>query len=149
MSDELFKRANDYLDGRVRNFDFKSDKTDLYPLKGFMKCREHSRTLTAYKSQSRNKEWYHYYLSTKPRCQRFRVVWAHEQIKKLLNKISFTAGMVKVYKSQLESLIDREDITRKTEINRMQTDIEKFVTRKPTCKTHFLMEISPLLITTK
>lgn len=31
VSDELFKRANDYLDGRVRNFDFKSDKTDLYP----------------------------------------------------------------------------------------------------------------------
>jgi site-specific DNA recombinase len=120
VSDDLFKRANDYLDGRVRNFDFKSDKTDLYPLKGFMKCAEHGRALTAYKSQSRNKDWHHYYLCTKPRCQRFRVDWAHEQIKKLLDKISFTAGMVKVYKSQLETLIDRDDVSRKSEIKEDQ-----------------------------
>ena len=46
--------------------------------------------------------------------------------------------MVKVYKSQLESLIDREDITRKTEINRMQTDIEKFVTRQTNLQNSFL-----------
>ena len=66
-----------------------------------MKCREHGRTLTTYKSQSRNKEWHHYYLCTKPQCQRFRVDWAHDQIKKLLDKITFTAGMIKVYRSQL------------------------------------------------
>ena len=122
VSDDLFKRANDYLDGRVRNFDFKSDKTDIYPLKGFMKCNEHGRALTAYKSQSRNKDWHHYYLCTKPRCQRFRVDWAHDQIKKLLDKISFTAGMVKVYKSQLESLIDRDDVARKSEIKKTKLD---------------------------
>ena len=58
------------------------------------------------------------YLCTKPRCQRYRVDWAHEQIKKLLDTISFTAGMVKIYKSQLESLIDRDDVTRKTEIKK-------------------------------
>ena len=36
--------------------------------------------------------------------------------------------MVKVYKSQLESLIDRDDVTRKTEINKKESEIE-------TCKT--------------
>ena len=138
VSDDLFKRANDYLNGRVRKFDFKSDKTDLYPLKGFMKCSEHGRTITAYKCQSGNKNWYHYYLCTKPRCQRYRVDWAHEQIKKLLDKISFTAGMVKVYKSQLESLIDRDDVTRKTEIKRLETEIEKFVTRQTNLQNSFL-----------
>ena len=138
ITETLFERANDYLDGRVRNFDFKSDKTDLYPLRGFMKCLEHGRALTAYKSQSRNKDWHHYYLCTKPRCQRFRVDWAHEQIKKLLDKISFTAGMVTVYKSQLESLIDRDDITRKTEIKRLETEIEKYETRQTNLQNSFL-----------
>jgi site-specific DNA recombinase len=138
VSDDLFKRANDYLNGRVRKFDFKSDKTDLYPLKGFMKCSEHGRTITAYKCQSGNKNWYHYYLCTKPRCQRYRVDWAHEQIKKLLDKISFTAGMVKVYKSQLESLIDRDDVTRKTEIKRLETEIETCKTRQLNLQNSFL-----------
>ena len=64
--------------------------------------------------------------------------WAHEQIKKLLDKISFTAGMVKVYKSQLESLIDRDDVTRKTEIKRLETEIEKFVTRQTNLQNSFL-----------
>ena len=138
VSDDLFKRANDYLDGRVRNFDFESDKTDIYPLKGFMKCEEHGRALTAYKSQSRNKDWHHYYLCTKPRCQRFRVDWAHDQIKKLLDKISFTAGMVKVYRSQLESLIDRDDVSRKSEIKKTELEIETYTTRQLNLQNSFL-----------
>ena len=99
---------------------------------------EHGRTITAYKCQSSNKNWYHYYLCTKPRCQRYRVDWAHEQIKKLLDKISFTAGMVKVYKSQLESLIDRDDVTRKTEIKRLETEIETCKTRQLNLQNSFL-----------
>ena len=138
VSDDLFKRANDYLDGRVRNFDFKSDKTDIYPLKGFMKCNEHGRALTAYKSQSRNKDWYHYYLCTQPRCQRFRVDWAHDQIKKLLDKISFTAGMVKVYRSQLETLIDRDDVSRKSEIKKTKLEKETCITRQLNLQNSFL-----------
>jgi len=73
-------------------------------------------------SQSTNKDWHHYYLCTKPRCQRFRVDWAHDQIKMLFDKISFTARMVKVYKSQLESLYDRDDVTRKSKIKRTKLD---------------------------
>ena len=48
--------------------------------------------------------------------------WAQDQIKKLLDKISFTAEMVKVYKSQLESLIDRDDVARKSEIKKTKLD---------------------------
>ena len=138
VSDDLFKRANDYLEERVRNCDFKSKKSDLYPLKGFMRCSKHDRAITAYKCQSRNKTWHHYYLCTKPKCQRFRVDWAHEQIKNLLDKISFTAGMVKVYKSQLEALIDREDVTRKTEIKRLNESIENYGRRQLKLQNSFL-----------
>ena len=40
----------------------------------------------------------------------------------LFDKISFTARMVKVYKSQLESLFDRDDVTRKSKIKRTKLD---------------------------
>ncbi len=43
-----------------------------------------------------------------------------------------------VYKSQLESLIDRDDVTRKTEIKRIQAEIEKFVTRQTNLQNLFL-----------
>jgi len=93
---------------------------------------------TAYKSQSRNKDWHHYYLCTKPRCRRFRVDWAHDQIKKLLDKISFTAEMVKVYKSQLETLIDRDDVSRKSEIKKTKLEIETCITRQLNLQNSFL-----------
>ena len=64
--------------------------------------------------------------------------WAHEQIKKLLDKISFTAGMVKVYKSQLESLIDRDDVTRQSEIKKTKLEIETFTTRQVNNQNSFL-----------
>jgi len=40
--------------------------------------------------------------------------------------------------AQLESLIDRDDVTRKTEIKRMQAEIEKFVTRQTNLQNLFL-----------
>ena len=136
VSENLFRQANDYLDGRVPKFDFKTDKTELYPLKGFMVCKDHKRTLTAYKCQSRSKQWHHYYLCTHSKCTRFRVDWAHDQIKKLLDKISFTAGMVKVYRAQLESMIDRDDVTRKSEItsveNKINTCNQRLITLQDT-----------------
>ena len=38
----------------------------------------------------------------------------------------------------LESLIDRDDVTRKTEIKRLETEIEKFVTRQTNLQNSFL-----------
>ena len=46
--------------------------------------------------------------------------------------------MVKVYKSQLESLIDRDDVTRKTEIKRLETEIETCKTRQLNLQNSFL-----------
>ena len=64
--------------------------------------------------------------------------WAHNQIKKLLDKISFTAGMVKVYKSQLESLIDRDDVSRKSKIKKTKLEIETCITRQLNLQNSFL-----------
>ena len=46
--------------------------------------------------------------------------------------------MVKVYKSQLEALIDREDVTRKTEIKRLNESIENYGRRQVKLQNSFL-----------
>ena len=138
VSEDLYNRANKVLDGRVRQMDFKTDKTDLYPMKGFMKCAEHGRTMSAYKCKSRNGTYHHYYLCTKPKCQRYRVDYVHNKIKKLLEKISITAGMVKVYKSSLEQMIDRDDNDRLSKINQVTIEIEKVNLRKVNLENSFL-----------
>lgn len=47
VSEELYARANEVLNGRVRKMDFNTDKADLYPLKGHLCCPKHNRTLSA------------------------------------------------------------------------------------------------------
>jgi hypothetical protein len=64
-----FIPANDVLEGRKRNMKFRDYKSELYPLKGFLRCPVHNTSLTAYVCQSHNKELHHYYLCCKNRCK--------------------------------------------------------------------------------
>ena len=58
---ETFYRANEVLEGRVRNMKFHEDKTDIYPLKGFMTCPVHGTSINAYGARGRLGELHHYY----------------------------------------------------------------------------------------
>ena len=65
VSDEILYRANDVLSGRKRNMVFHKDKSDLYPLKGFLVCPAHGTSLTAYACKNHMGNLYHYYVCTK------------------------------------------------------------------------------------
>ena len=54
ITEEIFYKANEVLDGRKRNMIFHEDKADQYPLKGFLKCPTHNLALTAYGARGRN-----------------------------------------------------------------------------------------------
>lgn len=74
ISEEIFHRANDVLEGRRRSMKFHDDKSDLYPLKGFLMCPEHNKSLTAYACQSHTGKLHHYYLCCKDKCKhRYRI----------------------------------------------------------------------------
>ena len=47
ISQEIYYRANEVLNGRKRKMKFHDDKSDLYPLKGFLVCPVHNKPLTA------------------------------------------------------------------------------------------------------
>ncbi len=131
IPEDVFHQANDVLEGRKRNMKFHDDKSDIYPLKGFLKCPVHNVSLSAYGAKSRNKEIHHYYLCVKDRCkQRHRINDVHESIEGVLSQISFTAQSINLYRKVLEKVFNKEDHVRKDEIQRIKKELEKLQDRK-------------------
>jgi hypothetical protein len=64
VSEDIFYRANDVLNGRKRNMKFHDDKSDLYPLKGLLVCPDHKCSLTAYACRSHTGKLHHYYFNS-------------------------------------------------------------------------------------
>ena len=131
ISEELYARANDVLNGRVRKMDFNTDKADLYPLKGHLCCPKHNRTLSAYVSTGRSNK-YHYYICTKPhvKCERFPIDDVHQQVERILTNIQVSAQLVSSYRTVLEGMFDNDDANRKKNIQKINVDIEKLNKRR-------------------
>jgi site-specific DNA recombinase len=131
ISDEVFYRANDVLEGRRRNMKFHDDKSDLYPLKGFLVCPDHNKSLTAYACRSHTGKLHHYYLCCRERCKhRYRIQDVHESIEDILSRISFSAQIVNLYKKTLEKLFEKDDFQRRDEIQKTKKELEKLELRK-------------------
>ncbi len=139
VSESIFHQANNVLSGRRRNMKFHDDKSDLYPLKGFLKCPEHDRSLTAYACRSHTGKLHHYYLCCKDRCnQRHRIQDVHESIEDILSKISFSAQIVNLYRKTLEKLFEKDDYQRRDEIQKTRKELEKLELRKSNLQNDFM-----------
>ncbi|SNS70776.1 Site-specific DNA recombinase [Belliella buryatensis] len=137
VSEELFATANDVLDGKKRNMDFKSDKSELYPLKGYLRCSEHGRTLSAYGAKGRN-DIYHYYVCTKNGCPRYPVPWTHDVIEKILEKIQFSAKTISDYKKVLVKKFESMDVDRKHKLRSLEKELEVLKGRKTFLQNEYL-----------
>ena len=131
ISDEIFAAANDVLDGRKRKMKFKDDKSDLYPLKGFLKCQKHCLSLTGGKSKGRYGN-YHYYLCTTKhgKCKRYPIDWVHNLIELKLGEIQFAAKILLSYRSVLESVFENENVDRRKNIKQCEETLVKLNNRK-------------------
>lgn len=131
ISEIVFHRANDVLSGRRRNMKFHDDKSDLYPLKGFLRCPEHNKTLTAYACRSHTGKLHHYYLCCKDRCKhRYRIQDVHESIEDILSTITCSAQIVNLYKKTLEQLFEKDDYKRRDDIQKVKKELDKLELRK-------------------
>ena len=124
ISDELFSAVQQVLGGRKRNMKFKLDKSDLYPLKGFLKCPIHNRTLSAYGSKGRS-FIYHYYVCTYPRgrCPRYPIDSIHNFILGVLGGIKSSVENINKHRKVFESLIKNESQLRINSITRIENDL--------------------------
>jgi site-specific DNA recombinase len=118
---------------------FPDDKSDLYPLKGLLKCPEHEKSLTAYVCRSHTGKLHHYYLYCTDRCkQRHRIQDVHESIEDILSEISFSAQIVNLYRKTLEKLFEKDDFQRRDDIQRTKKELEKLETRKSNLQNDFM-----------
>jgi site-specific DNA recombinase len=142
VSEELFKRANEVLAGRKRNMRFHDDKSDLYPLKGFLMCPVHKTSLTAYGCRSRSQRIHHYYICNKCKesDQRHRISEVHREVEILLSQVELNAQILKMYRRTLEKVLDREDINRRVEMEKLNKEIDKCETRKQNLQIKFMDE---------
>jgi DNA invertase Pin-like site-specific DNA recombinase len=124
ISDELFSAVQKVLGGRKRNMKFKLDKSDLYPLKGFLKCPIHNRTLSAYGSKGRS-YIYHYYVCTYPRgrCPRYPIDWTHDFIISVLGGIKSSIDNITKHRRVFESIIKNESQLRTNSITRIEREL--------------------------
>jgi hypothetical protein len=126
ISDELFSAVQQVLTGKKRNMKFHSDKSDLYPLKGFLKCPVHGRSLSAYGSKGR-KHLYHYYICTYPgsKCPRYPIDWIHDFIISILEKIKLSVNVIKEKRKIFETLLTQESSTRTNTIKKTEDELIK------------------------
>jgi hypothetical protein len=124
ISDELFSAVQQVLSGKKRNMKFHTDKSDLYPVKGFLKCPIHGRSLSAYGSKGR-KHLYHYYICTYPgsKCPRYPIDWIHGFIISILEKIKLSVNTIKEKRKIFETLISQESSIRTQTINKTEQDL--------------------------
>jgi site-specific DNA recombinase len=139
VTEAIYYRANDILSGRKRKMKFHQDKTDLYPLRGLMKCPIHGLSLTSYAPKGRKGELYHYYLCPVDRCrQRHRVADVHKSIEDILSTISVQAQTLTLYTKILEKLFEKEDTTRQDDIHKAGLELEKLRARKENALNMFV-----------
>ena len=132
ITEELFAKANDVLSGRKRNMDFKSDKINLYPLKGHLCCPTHGRALSAYAATGRSGNKFHYYICTKPhvKCDRYPIEDVHNQVERILSNIQLSAQLMSSYRTTLEGLFENDDMNRKKNIQKSLDEVERLNKRK-------------------
>ncbi len=127
ITDELFSAVQQVLTGKKRNMKFHTDKSDQYPLKGFIKCPVHGRSLSAYGSKGRSGTIYHYYICTYPgsRCTRYPIDWIHTFIISILEKIKFSVQVINKKRKVFETLISQEISTRTKTIGNTEQHLIK------------------------
>ena len=141
ISDEVFAAANEVLNGRRKKMKFKLDKSDIYPLKGLLRCDKHNLALSAAPSKGRYGT-YHYYLCTvkNDRCKRYRIEWVHDLVEQELSKIQFSAGVIALYKSTLSKFFVSQGQERKSKEIQLKNQEEKLLEQKKTLQTQFIEE---------
>lgn len=139
ISDELFAAANQVLNGRKRKMVFKQDKSDLYPLKGHLRCKVHHLSLTGGKSKGRYGVYHYYQCTVKhANCKRYPINQVHEMVERKLGEVQFGAGVISSYKSVLSKMFEVEDADRIKSINQLKSELEKLEGQKNVLQTNFL-----------
>ncbi len=107
ISEALFYEAQDYLDGKKKNYRTKVGALEILQLRGYLICPKCGKLLTGSASRGRNGRYYYYHCNSS--CGvRFKAENANNLFTKELKKLVPRPGMIDAYKHVLNSAyIDR------------------------------------------
>lgn len=118
ISESLFKKVQEILDGRTRVAKPKILSMEKLPLRGFLKCPKCNRMLTGSASKGKMGKYYYYYHCSSECGVRFNAENTNEAFIKQLSELIPKQGMIQVY---IASVIqDFKNQTRKQNTERRQ-----------------------------
>jgi DNA invertase Pin-like site-specific DNA recombinase len=136
---ETFQKVQDILLGKKPKMKFHLEKSNLYPLKSFIKCKVHDRKLTAAGNRSRNGSIHHYYHCTVPKCpERYRVEVMEGKIVKILDSLKVPEEIVNLYKLILKDVFNQKTKISRNNIESIEKQIRELKMRKESLEDDFI-----------
>lgn len=130
VSENIFYKVQNIKYGKKtkeRSYDKKNPK---FPLTGFLTCAECGKVL--YGSQSNNgstkkikRTYYYYQCNSKHKCARYNNEIVHEALKPIFESIRPSKGIVALYTAILVDEYQNLNITRKSDLKRLDNEINK------------------------
>ena len=108
ISNELYYKAQDMLDGRKRNYKPKIVSNEFFPLRGFLICPKCTRLLTGSSSRGRTKYYSYYHCTDGCNC-RYRVDSVNEAIALEIKRYIPNQEVISVFKILLQESWDEQN----------------------------------------
>lgn len=125
ISLNLFQQVQDVLDGKKPSQKKVNNQVELYPLKNFLKCADHSRTFTASGSKGRN-GIHHYYHCTCSKCKnRFAINKMEEFIYGNLRSLVFPSEILQLANIVFEDAYEASNKSSKSRLSQIEEELEK------------------------
>ena len=123
ISEELFYKVQDILDGRKRNVPMKNTAKDELPLRGFLVCKSCGEKLTGSASKGRTGNRYFYYHCKKGCGERFKAPEANRIFLNELLKFEFKPQVIDAYYKIMHEMFKSNGENKSQAIKSINTEI--------------------------
>ena len=126
IDDATFYKVQDILAGRRKNIPTKNQTlSDEFPLRGFLICPQCAKTLTASSSKGKMGRLYPYYHCTKGCKERQKADQVNSTFVNLIESFNANPGSIKLFAAILKEKLKQNSNNDKTEIDKVNKDIER------------------------
>jgi site-specific DNA recombinase len=123
VSEELFYKVQDILDGRKRNVPMKNTAKDELPLRGFLVCKRCGQKLTGSASKGRAGDRYFYYHCKKGCGERFKAPEANRLFLSELLKFEIKPQVIDAYHKVMQEMFKNNEENKSQAIKSINSEI--------------------------
>jgi site-specific DNA recombinase len=128
ISQALFDKVQDIINGRKRNTPATNRQKDEFPLRGFLECRKCGRPLTASASKG-NGGFYNYYHCQIGCGERIKAEVANSGIEKRLSSLSANKVAINLITSGAKKIYSKSSIFQRDNAQKLKLEITKIESR--------------------